>query len=165
MDSDAVNIRDYSEANKASVIELLADLQKHIADLDEFGVNKILKDFDASAYMADLQMKLEKHSGRIFIAEENAIVLGCIAVTIHDDPESVDHYAHTSGFIDELIVFENSRGKRIGNLLMERAERLFKEKGCRFSRTDCFSANNRAHAFYEKLGYKDRYVNLIKPLS
>ena len=53
--------------------------------------------------------------------------------------------------IDVLWVTEDARGLGHGRALLERAEQLAREAGCRHARLDTFDFE--ARGFYEKLGY------------
>ena len=56
--------------------------------------------------------------------------------------------------IGGLVVGESWRGAGIGRLLMERAERWAREAGCGSVTVRSNVIRERAHAFYERLGYK-----------
>ena len=69
------------------------------------------------------------------------------------------------GEVIELIVDERLRGNDIGALLMKRMERFFVEKQCDTLWVEVFRPNESAHGFYEKCGYHDRMIGMIKPLA
>jgi GNAT superfamily N-acetyltransferase len=54
--------------------------------------------------------------------------------------------------IDVLWVAQAARGQGHGRALLERAEQLASERGCRNARVDTFDFE--ARGFYEKLGYR-----------
>jgi ribosomal protein S18 acetylase RimI-like enzyme len=53
--------------------------------------------------------------------------------------------------IDTLWVAESDRGRGYGRALVERAEQIARERGCRNARVDTFDFE--ARGFYERLGY------------
>lgn len=56
--------------------------------------------------------------------------------------------------VNALVVDEEQRGRAIGAQLMERAEEWARERGCVAVRLRSNVIRERAHAFYERLGYK-----------
>ncbi len=86
----------------------------------------------------------------LFVAEESGgAVVGLVDVfvsrTIESDPR---------GEIGGLIVDENRRSRGVGELLMARAEAWTREKGCGEMRVRSNVVRERAHAFYERIGYQ-----------
>lgn len=47
---------------------------------------------------------------------------------------------------------------------MEAMEEYFREQECEFVRVSCFAPNTDAHRFYEKSGYEDRNIEMVKRL-
>ncbi|MDP4007594.1 MAG: GNAT family N-acetyltransferase [Candidatus Peregrinibacteria bacterium] len=64
----------------------------------------------------------------------------------------------------ELIVNEKHRGKNIGKLLMDKAEKYFQSQKCDVIFVDVFEPNVKAHDFYKKSGYQNRLITMIKKL-
>ena len=62
--------------------------------------------------------------------------------------------ADTRAEINGLVVDERMRSLGIGRRLMERAEEWAREKGCTAVGVRSQVMRERAHAFYERLGYK-----------
>lgn len=85
----------------------------------------------------------------VFVAEQpGGQVVGWVHVFVHRTIE-VDPSAEIGG----LVVDESCRSKGVGRLLMERAERWAREKGCLAVTLRSNVIRERAHAFYENLGY------------
>jgi ribosomal protein S18 acetylase RimI-like enzyme len=55
-----------------------------------------------------------------------------------------------------LWVSDDLRGKNIGSEILQQAEKIAKERGCRYAFLDTFSFQ--APAFYRKHGYQDAFV-------
>jgi ribosomal protein S18 acetylase RimI-like enzyme len=49
-------------------------------------------------------------------------------------------------------------------MLMEKVEEYFRQEGCENSRVEVFEPNVGARQLYQKLGYRDRMIELIKKL-
>jgi GNAT superfamily N-acetyltransferase len=84
----------------------------------------------------------------VFVAQLGGEIAGWVAVFIYRVVEA-DARAEISG----LVVDERYRSQRIGMHLLARAERWAREKGCRAIGLRSNVIRDRAHAFYERLGY------------
>jgi len=62
---------------------------------------------------------------------------------------------HAAGFaeVHALVVDESCRGRGLGRLLMQHAENWAQGRGCSMIRLRSNVLRDRAHEFYEKLGY------------
>jgi len=86
----------------------------------------------------------------VFVAEsEEAGVLGWIGLCVLHMVEA-DARAEVSG----LVVDERTRSKGVGRLLLDRGEEWAREKGCSQIGLRTNVIRERAHAFYERQGYK-----------
>lgn len=57
--------------------------------------------------------------------------------------------------IENVIVSEAFRGKKVGKLLMQEAERVARERRCAYALLVSSGFRKEAHAFYESLGYTE----------
>ncbi len=161
-----MTIREYISTDLPAIGQLTIELQQHIVEMDPEKLNRAASAFDADAYIDCLLNRLVKENGKLIVAEEGGTVRGFIAGTIppQEQDDLLDHYPVKEGRIDELIVAEEFRGRNIGGLLMEAMESYFHEEGCEYIRTGVFAPNISAHRFYEKQGYEDRYIEMLKKL-
>lgn len=160
-------LRPYRPTDRSSIIHLITQLQEHIALLDPFRRQKSGRDFNAAMYVEKTLKKIEEEHGTIFVAEIGDEIAGCIIGCI-PEPSSADlleSYPVKEGSILELIVSEKSRGSGLGSNLMKAMEEYFLQAGCNFSRVACFAPNVDAHIFYEKYGYGDRNIDMLKRLK
>lgn len=101
--------------------------------------------------VAHVQRALQKMNDEqaVFVAVvPRAGVVGWIAVALRDlitDSARAD--------IDGLIVDDEYRGNRIGQLLVEAAENWARRRGCTSMRLVSNVVRERAHEFYKRLGY------------
>jgi ribosomal protein S18 acetylase RimI-like enzyme len=65
--------------------------------------------------------------------------------------------------VEYLWVSEKLRGQHIGTELMNKAEKIAKNRGCKYAFLNTFSFQ--APKFYEKLGYKEEFVLNEYPLT
>jgi GNAT superfamily N-acetyltransferase len=67
------------------------------------------------------------------------------------------------GRVSVMIVDEAYRGRGIGALLMAEAEKRLAERGCKIIEVTSNMRRDRAHHFYEQLGYeRTSYRFMIK---
>ena len=90
---------------------------------------------------------------QIIVAEQEGFIRGVIAFGCYEQFRIPGSCCH----IDTLVIDKNYRGKGIGKLLIESAEKYAAEHGALI--IELITANHRkssgTHAFYESLGYKD----------
>jgi len=161
------NIRPYRPEDREDMTRLIAQLQEHIASLDPYHHQKSGRDFDAHTYVEETLKKVTEENGAIFVAEIDSEITGCIIGCIPEpsDADLLESYPVKEGSILELIVSENARGTGLGSELMKVMEEFFLRQGCKFLRVECFSPNVDAYAFYEKCGYDDRSIDMMKKIE
>jgi ribosomal protein S18 acetylase RimI-like enzyme len=102
---------------------------------------------------------LLKKGGYYLIATENNQLMGWILIGTGKD-EFTDKI---NGYIYELFVIEEFRGKGISKRLMRAGIDQLKNKGYSEVRLNAY-AGNHAIKLYEKLGFKIRKVSMSLPL-
>jgi GNAT superfamily N-acetyltransferase len=68
------------------------------------------------------------------------------------------------GRVSVMIVDEAYRGRKIGALLLAKAERMLAERGCKILEVTSNMKRDRAHHFYEELGYERTSYRFMKRL-
>lgn len=161
-----VMIRLYTANDHSALLQLMLQLQSYLAPLDSLHRVRDTSDFDAAAYIEHLLSMVQHDRGSLFVADEHGTVIGFMAGSIHtaDSVDLLDHYPAKEGTIHELVVSETHREKGIGRQLMEKLEEQFRSQECEYIRVGCFAPNSKAYAFYEKCGYDDRYIEMLKRL-
>ena len=101
----------------------------------------------------------------IFIAAEDAFVLGygfCQLKEYQNEPVIADH---KTLYIDDLCVDENCRGKGVGKKLYQEICRYAKLQGCYNVTLNVWSCNPSALKFYEKLGLIPQKIGMEQVLD
>ena len=108
--------------------------------------------------------EISENNGIIYIAEFKNTPVGMIAGIIEEftKNDEIEYISSKPAKVLELIVSEKNRGKNIGKLLMDKMEEYFKTKECDIIQVKVFEPNKDAHGFYKKLGYQDRFIDMIK---
>lgn len=112
-----MTIIEYGDEYAENTKDLLVELQRYLASLDERGVI-VLKDNYREDYFRYVSEEVKKHNGKILQGggEEN-ITTSCPKVD----------------FISDLVVTEEERGKGIGRRLLRQVNDYFMQNGCEYT--------------------------------
>ena len=152
-------IRDYQEGDAAALRQCVVELQNAERAIDP---RLLAGEVMADAYCERIHRRCREAAGRIYVAEEDSVVVGFTTVlarepfTELDDPPG--HYA----LITDLVVLEPYRGRGIGRQLLERAEAYAKQAGATELRIGVLSGNATARRLYLDTGFQPHLELLIK---
>jgi ribosomal protein S18 acetylase RimI-like enzyme len=158
-------IIEYHEEHREQVIKLFEDFQDYLISIDPikrlcrmpgFGENKLKQTLD----------EVKEYNGKFYLAMTDSVVIGLIAGLIKDQsPEDLLSATQARrGRVTELFIDEKYRGQGLGKKLMSTMEEYFRDQGCKFAWVEVFVPNIRAHGLYNKLGFNDRDIDMIKEL-
>ncbi len=68
------------------------------------------------------------------------------------------------GWVFDLSVRRDCWGRGLGRALMEQAESFVRRRGCRYIGLGVTASNERAVAFYKRLGYLEERIQMVKKL-
>jgi len=136
-----VEIRKAVETDFEQLLPLLEELLRHPID----NLAEMKEVFDDS---------LNSDKRVIFVAESEGKVKGLLSLTVYK--KNTFYTNCLKAEIDEFIVSSDERGGGGARSLMERAVQYTAERGCKFVELWTDLDNQRAHAFYEKLGFMKR---------
>lgn len=150
-----MNIIEYSEKYAEDVKDLLVQLQRYLASFDKRGV-LVLKDNYREGYFTYVVEEVKKYNGKIFLADWFGRIVGLVVCKIFQGGGESEYTTSCPkvGFISDLIVTENMRGKRIGHWLLREANDYFKRNGCEYTQLEVFAPNVGAFVLYKKLGFE-----------
>ena len=94
------------------------------------------------------------------VADEGGVI-GVVTTSVMN----VLHRPRPVGRISMLVVAEAVRGGGIGAALVAEAERRLAERGCGLVEVTSNARRERAHAFYERLGYQRTSWRFAKTLQ
>lgn len=144
--------------DRDAVVELIHQLNVYEADL----VGDRRRDYDgADAYYDELMARLTRRNGRIVLAEDKGVVVGAMGFSLDQDAAYVEDEVRNHGTVTDLIVHSEWRGKGIGQMLLNEAERLTKEAGLKRLMIGALVANERAERTYRQFGFEP-YVSFLK---
>jgi ribosomal protein S18 acetylase RimI-like enzyme len=140
----SITIREADASDAARLVELIIALGHPIEEAD------VSRNLETLARNGTLPL----------VASDGDQVIGMCGisamVTVHR-PAPV-------GRVSVMIVDEACRGRGIGALLMAEAERRLADRGCKIIEVTSNMRRDRAHHFYERLGYERtsyRFMNTL----
>lgn len=137
---DAVEVRQFDEADRAAVIALWRTC----------GLTRSSNDPDA-----DVDRKLALDDGGFFVAARRGQLVASVMAG----------YDGHRGWINHLAVDPSCRGDGVGRLIMDRAEQHLAVRGCPKINLQIRVENSGAIQFYERLGFSiDDVVSMGKRL-
>ena len=83
---------------------------------------------------------------------------------IHLRPDLSALTREWQGYVNALAVTAEAEGRGVGRALLAAGESWAREQGFHHLALDTFGTNNRARAFYNRLGYAEETLKLVKPL-
>lgn len=87
----------------------------------------------------------------IYIAEQSGEALGTFSLAIMDN---LAHLGARSGLIEDVVVDDRHRGQGIGKEMMQYAMEVCRQYDCYKVSLSSNLKRERAHAFYESLGFQ-----------
>ncbi|NWG23642.1 MAG: GNAT family N-acetyltransferase [Pseudorhodoplanes sp.] len=88
---------------------------------------------------------------KLYIAEQDGVVVGTFALLIMDN---LGHRGAPSAIIEDVVVAPDRQGSGIGQAMMRFALDRCRAKGCYKAMLSSNARRERAHAFYEALGFE-----------
>lgn len=157
-----MTIREAEEADLSSICKLSDEinLDHHVNMPKDFlmpgGNNR-----DQSYW----QSFMERESSAVFVAEQNAVIVGVIAASVSNAVPFPFLVSRPRAHVATVIVASEFRGKGIGRDLMSSVEVFAKEKGAADIRLEVMAFNTNALEFYEGLDYEVMSYRLTKSIS
>jgi ribosomal protein S18 acetylase RimI-like enzyme len=144
----------------------ILSLQNHVAAKDFTGRSTSNDDFDVDTYIRQRKKDIIKNGGGVLLAVCKDTVIGCIiGVVFPPDHADMEHHPATTGEITDLFVDPSFRGMNLGSKLVLEMEKMLTSFGCTLISVSCHAFNADAHAFYQRQGFEDFKIALIKPAS
>ncbi len=153
-----VEIRPYQSADLEAVRQLLAELQTYELQFDARRAEPTHEFI--TKYVSHLLMDIEERQGIILLAIVRNTICGLVAGYPEEELDFQDPYF----YIAELVVSAAHRGQGVGSKLMHAIEDFARSKGCKRVGISVLFDNTRSHDLYQRLGFRDYVIELIKEL-
>lgn len=141
------------KAEKADLEEILSLYNQ--PDMD----NGAVLDTTAAEHIFDKMKKYPDYC--IYVAEIGSEVVGTFALAIMDN---LAHSGTPSGLIEDVVVSATLQGKGIGRSMMEQAIMVCREKGCYKVALSSNLKREKAHRFYEGIGFRKHGYSFLMEL-
>jgi ribosomal protein S18 acetylase RimI-like enzyme len=153
-----ISIREFAPSDRHGVIELIIALQRFEM---QFAPDHAVPDREFGEWYLDQTLEsVREHDGKVLVAAHDGRLCGMIAGYDADDPEARSRYF----YIAELSVSEEMRGHGIGSRLIAAIEDIARAGGHHTTVIGALVKNTRAHALYDRLGFRDYAVRMRKKL-
>jgi GNAT superfamily N-acetyltransferase len=156
-----VAFRTAASRDRDAVVDLIHALNLFEADL--VGDRKRER-AGAVAYYGELMQRLSQRNGRIVLAEVEGVIVAAMGFSLDEDAAYIADDVRQHGTVTDLIVAEAWRGRGIGRVLLEEAERLTREAGYKRLTIGVLAANAAAERTYRAFGFKPYVSILVKPV-
>lgn len=164
--SEDITITAYEERYKEQVKDLFVQLQEHLASLDKRKVI-VLKDNYRDGYFDYVISEVEKHNGKIILLVIGGKLVGAVVCKVFCGGGEAKYTTSCPkiGFISDLVVDKENRGRGIGKLLIGEAEKYFSLCGCDYCQLEVFAPNVQAMKLYKTLGFEENCFYMSKKIE
>jgi len=145
-----VVLREAVPADLPALVALLAD--------DMLGkAREVVSDPPLPAYVEALKAILANPYDHLIVAEQQAEVIGCAQLTVLN---GLSRQGTRRGLIESVRVASSARSAGIGELLIRDLIARARTAGCGLVQLTTDRRRERAHAFYERLGFQATHVGM-----
>jgi ribosomal protein S18 acetylase RimI-like enzyme len=123
------------------------------------GLNRLLPQLSSqppTLTISDVERMVHSEAATLFVATENAVVLGTLTLIIFSIPTG------RRGWIEDVVVDQSARGAGVGERLTNAAIDEARERGVRSLDLTSRPSREAANAMYIKLGFGRRDTNLYR---
>ena len=156
-----ISIRKAKKEDSAAIEELYTELEKDgvFYQPEHFVLSK------AGERSRQLESILQSGTQVMFVAEDNGTVIGFAHVVFAKAKAFSCLKPQSNIYLQDLVVTQSCRNRRIGTLLLEAAKQYGIEKGADFFRTQVFPGNVDGMRFYERNGFSTKMITIECPLK
>jgi GNAT superfamily N-acetyltransferase len=126
--------------------------------------NRRLDPAVAEEHFAVLTERVATERGRIFVADDDGRAIGWGVFIVAQHPVFVVADERTFGYIDELYVVEDARGRGVGQALIAACEDEARRLGLKQILLGVLDGNTRAREIYARAGFAPYALELRKYL-
>ena len=146
------------------LITMYKDFYNRLSNIDDYKLIMVNADFDKK-YLSLISTLINTYNGVLYLALDNDKPIG-LAFAYENTSNHIECVSRKirSVEIHDVYVKPEYRNKGIASELIKRVEDLYKSKGINYSSISVLKNNTEAHNLYEKVGYQNRTIDMIKEL-
>ncbi|WP_226582695.1 GNAT family N-acetyltransferase [Acuticoccus sediminis] len=145
-----VEMRPAERGDIAAIVGLLAD--------DVLGASReTVSDPPLPQYVAAFEAMAANPYDHLIVAVDGGEVVGCAQLTVLS---GLSRRGSRRGLIEAVRVASSHRGRGLGETLIRHVMALARSEGCALVQLTSDASRTRAHAFYERLGFKKSHVGM-----
>jgi ribosomal protein S18 acetylase RimI-like enzyme len=154
-------IRTFVSSDELGVKKCIFELKKYESQFDAGyftdgnSVDKLFEDIQEG----------KNNGGEIFVAEIDGQIVGFISLSIENKNDVLIVKKEDVIYISDTSVLPEYRNRGIGRGLLAKAYEFAKGKNVRFVKLIVFAGNTTAKLLYEKDGFKDYEVTMLKEIK
>jgi ribosomal protein S18 acetylase RimI-like enzyme len=157
-----IRLRTANPDDREALVRLIRALNIYEAAITG---DRLVTQAAAEGYYAGLLERVAKQEGRLLVAEADRHVVGMLGFIVQEDQVFVREDVRRHGYVCDLVVDEDWRGKGVGRLLVRAAERCTREKGLKRLVIGVMAGNDGAERLYAELGFSVYAKAMLKPLG
>lgn len=157
-----LRIREMTEADRDSVIDLLWQLNRHEHAIVS---NRATSHEAAVASFESAVRRIAENGGIHLVAERDSRVIGYCASAIDLAPPYIREEDRRHVWVAELVVAEGARRQGVGEALLNAAEGFTRSQGLRHMLIGVLAGNDGADRLYERMGYRHYSTERLKTLT
>ena len=156
-----IALRTAEPSDRDALVRLIRTLNVYEAAITG---DRLVTQAAAETYYAALIERVAKQEGRVLVAESDRRAIGMLGLIVQEDQVFVREDVRRHGYVCDLVVDEEWRGKGIGRLLLAEAERCTREKGLKRLVIGVMAGNVGAERLYAELGFSVYAKAMMKAL-
>ena len=161
-----VRVRAYRAADRRTLEGFFDAFQDELVAMDDLG--RLVRRSGYGAHAAGQCLReVQTERGRLLIAELDGRPVGFAAGVVRSPPPGAHLSARVGpyGRVTELYVAPGARRRGVATRLLARLDGHFARAGCETVRVEVFVPNLSARRLYAQLGYRERDLELIRPIA
>jgi GNAT superfamily N-acetyltransferase len=116
----------------------------------------------ADAYWENIQARCNETNGQVFVAEQDGVVVGFIAILATEPFTELSEPPGTYALVTDVVVLPSHRGRGIGAQLLQHAEAFARAAGATELRIGVLARNAVARKLYRGAGFVPHLEVFIK---
>ena len=156
-----ISIRKARTEDSAAIEELYTELEKDgvFYQPEHFVLSK------TGERSHQMEGVLKSDTQVMFVAEDGGTIIGFAHVLFAKAKAFSCLKPQSNIYLQDLVVTQSYRNRKIGTMLLETAKQYGIEKGADFFRTQVFPGNIDGMRFYERNGFSTKMITIECPLK